>query len=218
MTPSIDNNSERNRVERIAQDYRTRGYQVEVQPLPGDLPDFLEGFAPDLILSGKGETVVVEVKTRRELKSPSSFSALEAALQNRPGWRFELIIDGSETEAHQTLTPNQIRTLLQMAMELQSPKFSAAALLVLWSATEGALRLLADQEHVELESLAPEYVVNKLYTLGLLAREQYQTLQRVMRLRNQAAHGFQAAVTSEDLLKISVLSNELLNQVDLKAA
>lgn len=89
---------------------------------------------------------------------------------------------------------------------------------MLWSATEGALRLLAEREHVELESLAPGYIVNKLYTVGLLGRDQHRTLQAAMHLRNQAAHGFQVSVTSEDLIGLSEVLNDLLNEVDVKAA
>ena len=131
MTLSVDNESERRRLERIAADYQSQGYDVKIQPQPADLP---------------------------------------------------------------------------------------AALLLLWSATEGALRLLASRENVVLKSLAPAYVVNRLYVLGLLGREQYQTLHEMMRLRNQAAHGFQVAVTSEDLSGISTVLKELINEVEAKAA
>ena len=90
--------------------------------------------------------------------------------------------------------------------------------MLLWSATEGALRLLTDREDVELESLVPGCLVTSLYSLGLLGREQYQTLDKAMRLRNDAAHGFQVSVTPEDLMGISALLNELLNEVEVKAA
>ena len=218
MTNAMPTESEHDRLDKIAQDYRARGYEVKIQPGREDLPDFLSSFEPDLIASGKGETVVVEVKTRRELNTPPLPQTLEAALQNRAGWRFELVIDGRDAELRETLTLHQIRGLLETAKELERPAFSIAALLTLWSATEGALRLLAQREHVELESLAPAYVVNKLYTVGLLGRDQLQTLREAMRLRNQAAHGFQVAINSEDLIALSAVLQDLLNEVDVKAA
>ena len=85
MTDSISAESERDRLDKVAQDYRARGYQVRIQPHREDLPDFLSSFEPDLLASGKGETIVIEVKTRGELNSPPSPQALAAALQDRPG-------------------------------------------------------------------------------------------------------------------------------------
>jgi hypothetical protein len=93
-----------------------------------------------------------------------------------------------------------------------------AALLLLWSGTEGALRRLAMHENVELESLAPAYVLKRLYTLGLLGRDQYRTLSETVRLRNQAAHGFDVSITPGDLTRISVTLRELLSEVDVKVA
>jgi Holliday junction resolvase RusA-like endonuclease len=84
VKPSILNESERSRLERIASDYLTQGYEVKVRPRPSDLPEFLAGFKPDLIVSGKGESIVVEVKTRGELASAPFDSALEAASEVVP--------------------------------------------------------------------------------------------------------------------------------------
>jgi hypothetical protein len=218
MTLSIPNKSEMNRLERIAAAYRTEGYDVKVQPRAADLPEFLAGFEPDLIAAGKEGTVVVEVKTREDLARTSVATGLEAALENRPGWRFELIIEGGGMENHQPLSTTQIRSLLEEATDLEQQKHAIAALLVLWSATEGALRLLAHRENVELESSAPAYLITRLYTLGLLSREQYQTLDGAMRLRSQAAHGFQVSVGPENLSPIASVLNGLLSEVEAKAA
>ena len=113
---------------------------------------------------------------------------------------------------------NAIRASLEEAAELEQRKHPAAALLLLWSAMEGALRLLADRENVEMESLAPGYVITRLYTLGLLGREQYRRLDATMHLRNQAAHGFQALVTPEDLVGVAAVLSDLLKEVEVKAA
>lgn len=217
MSP-LTSESGQQRLTDIACEYEAQGYEVKVQPAPGELPDFLSTFEPDLIATGKGETVVVEVKSRSELGQGYSATALESALSNRPGWRFELIIEGSAMERPQTVGANQIRSTLDEADELQRNNHLAAALLLLWSGSEGALRQLAMNENIELESLAPGYVLTRLYTLGLLGREQYKTLNETMRLRNRAAHGFEVSITPRDLAQISATLRELLSEVESKAA
>lgn len=220
--PSTISESDRQRladiVSEIASEYEGQGYEVKLQPTPADLPDFLKDFRPDLIATGKNETVVVEVKTRDGLRNAHSVAALESALRDRPGWRFELIIEGSVAEGPEGFGADQIRASLDEADELQKHNHFAAALLLLWSGTEGALRQLAKRENVELESLASGYVLNRLYTVGLLARDQYQVLHKTMQLRDQAAHGFQVTITSYDLAQTSAALRKLLSEVEVKAA
>jgi len=112
----------------------------------------------------------------------------------------------------------QIGTSLEEANELEQRGHVVAALLLLWSATEGILRLLAARENVELESPAPGYMTKRLYTLGLLGRDQYRILDESVRLRNQAAHGFQVSVTRQDLANVATIARELLNELESKAA
>jgi hypothetical protein len=61
-------------------------------------------------------------------------------------------------------------------------------------------------------------VTNRLYTLGLLGREQYRVLADAVQLRNQAAHGFQVSVTREDLANVTAIARELLSELESKAA
>jgi Holliday junction resolvase len=75
MTPNTANEPERQRLISIASEYEDQGYKVKLQPSPDELPDFLSAFEPDLIATGKGETVVVEVKTREELRNEQSVAA-----------------------------------------------------------------------------------------------------------------------------------------------
>jgi hypothetical protein len=135
MTPLTVSERERQRLMSVASEYESQGYEVKLQQPPADLPDFLAGFEPDLIATGKGETVFVEVKTRTDLKNERSVTALENALRNRAGWRFELIIDGPATDHRETLPADQIRASLDEADDLQQHGHLSAALLLLWSAT-----------------------------------------------------------------------------------
>jgi hypothetical protein len=209
---------ERRRLASVASEYEQKGYEVKLHPTAGDLPEFLVGLEPDLIATANGESVVVEVKARNEFQNEPTVAAIEAALRNRPGWRFELIIDGSGSEDAHLLGAPQIGTSLEEANELEQRGHVVAALLLLWSATEGILRLLAARENVELESPAPGYMANRLYTLGLLGRDQYRILDESVRLRNQAAHGFQVLVTRQDLANVATIARELLNELESKAA
>jgi hypothetical protein len=218
LKPTSVTEHECRRLASVASEYENRGYEVKVQPTSGDVPEFLVGLEPDLIATGNGESVVVEVKARKELGNEQAIAAMEAALRDRPGWRFELIIDGSDSEHGRSLGAPQIGTSLEEANELQQGGHVIAALLLLWSATEGILRLLAAREDVDLESLAPGYVTKRLYSLGLLGREQYRILDDAVRLRNQAAHGFQVSVTRQDLANVATIARELLSELESKAA
>lgn len=218
MNPFMADEAGHVHLEEIAAEYQRKGYDVQVEPRLDQLPDFLAGFEPDLIAIGHGESIVVEVRTKRELADASFAAELEAVMQDRPGWRFELIIDGTIADQRQTLAVSQIRALLEESAVLERQKHSAAALMVLWSAIEGALRLLARREKVELESLQPEYLLTRLYTLGLLGREQYWTLDGTMRKRASAAHGYQVALKPEDLHDTASALKELLQEVEMKAA
>jgi hypothetical protein len=108
--------------------------------------------------------------------------------------------------------------LIDEATELQQNDHTVAALLLVWSAIEGILRLLAARESVELESAAPAYVTSRLYMLGLLDREQYRVLDDAVRIRNRAAHGFQSSITREDLTNIALIARQLLSELESQAA
>jgi len=210
--------SESRRLAGIAREYEERGYGVKCRPATGDLPEFLADLHPDLIAMGNGESVAIAVKTRAELKDPQTLAALEAAVSDQPGWRFELVIDGSELAGRRPLSGSQLEAYLVEANELQQHGHMTAALLLLWSATEGILRLLALREDVEVESTAAAYLPKRLYSLGLLKRDQYWTLDAAMRLRNQAAHGFEVEVSRQDLAPIAAVARDLLGELNSKAA
>jgi len=209
---------ERQLLASVASDYEARGYQVKLLPCADELPEFLASFEPDLIATGKNESVVVEVKARRELENLQPVAALEAAIRNQLGWRFELVIDGLDRDQERLFGVPQIATSIEEANQLQQSGYVVAALLLLWSAAEGILRLLATRENVELESAAPGYITTRLYTLGLLGREQYRILDEALHLRNQAAHGFQTSVTQQDLTNVTIIARQLLSELESKAA
>jgi len=127
--------TEQQRLASVAADYRQNGYEVKVQPAPGELPEFLANLKPDLIAIGTGESLAVEVRARSRLtEDDQAAAAIEDAVRNRPGWRFELVIDKPDPEDRRLLGTPQIGTALEEANELLQHNHPVAALLRVVSA------------------------------------------------------------------------------------
>src|SRR6478672_7315459 len=83
--PMPSRNVVKERLARVAKEYRSKGYQVSLSPQSADLP-----YTPDIIARNDNETVVIEVKSN--LSQVSRINRMAQAVQEHPGWRFELII------------------------------------------------------------------------------------------------------------------------------
>ena len=59
--------SERQRVQKVGQVYRDKGYDVLIEPQGDQLPDFLQAFRPDLIAHKDNEHIVVGVRSGQVL-------------------------------------------------------------------------------------------------------------------------------------------------------
>ncbi len=91
-------NIERERLLKLAEEYRERGYEVSFHPNLEDLPDFLKSYRPDMIVRLGKESVVIVVKSRSSLNSSSTqyLRNLAQAVAENPGWRFELVMTNPE--------------------------------------------------------------------------------------------------------------------------
>ena len=77
---------ERERASAIAAEYRRKGYEVIEEPSTEQLPDFLSGYQPDLIVRKGDEAIIVEVKTRSSLAAYPQIRELARTLEGEPGW------------------------------------------------------------------------------------------------------------------------------------
>lgn len=198
---------ERERVQALAEEYRAQGYRVAVEPAPQELPDFLSGFQPDLIVTRGGETTVIEVKSRRSLSAQAR--QIARLIEGRPGWRFELVIVGSEPldpPGSVAFDRTGVQRALEEARSLLTNGYTGPALLSGWAALEAALRLLLNAEGIELRRSSPAHSLKQAVEEGLVSRDDYQSLSTLMEGRNAMAHGFE----SESVSPASV--SDLLNQ------
>jgi hypothetical protein len=192
-------------IAKVADDYRRRGYDVEVAPTGPRLPDFLEGFQPDLIARRSGDSVVVEVKVGTQVSVAERLRDVAERVNRQPGWRFSLVYANpgqldQATDAQPAPLP-VLRERVQNAEALLRGGQKEAAFLLLGSALEGVLRVLGERAQLPLSSLPPSTLFRELYSAGEIGREQFDTLMRLLPLRNQLVHGFgpQAEVEVEPL-------------------
>jgi hypothetical protein len=85
---------EREAVERVAQEYREKGYEVITNPAASELPDFVREFPPDIIARSPKECVVIEVKNWVSAIERERLRAIARKVESRPGWRFVVVSPG----------------------------------------------------------------------------------------------------------------------------
>jgi hypothetical protein len=186
---------ERQRARAIAEEYRSRGYEVIEEPSPAQLPDFLSGYRPALLVRKGDEVIVVEVKSRSSLAKDAQIRDLAQLLQTKPHWNFELVVVG-ETErinAPEGARPFERADILRgidAAERLLESGFSEAALLLAWSTAEATVRLLIEEEGIVLDHLNPPYILKQAVMNGVIARDDYNFLTNVIKYRNALVHGF----------------------------
>src|SRR5262245_24925765 len=87
---------ERERARAIAEEYRSRGYEVIEHPSPAQLPKFLADYQPDLLIQKGEEAIIVQVKSRSSLTREPQISELARLVRAQPDWNFELVVVGEQ--------------------------------------------------------------------------------------------------------------------------
>ena len=189
---------QKQRARAIAEEYRGRSYGVIEEPSPEQLPAFLSGYQPDLLLRKGDESILVEVKTRSSLAKDPHVRDLAELLQREPGWSFELVVvpEGEKLSVPEGARPFDREDVIQSAVtaeRLLDDGFSEAGFLLAWSALEATLRMLTEEEGILLDRQDPLYVVNQAVADGVISRDEYNLLTNAMKYRNALVHGFKIA-------------------------
>lgn len=208
---------ERDRIQALAEEYRARGYDVAVEPASHELPDFLSGYQPDLVVTRGSETTVVEVKSRRSLSSEAQARQIARLIEGRPGWRFELVIVSDEPieppVGSVAFDQTGVQRALEEARSLLANGYTGPALLSGWAALEAALRLLLNAEGVALRRPASAHLLKQAVEEGVISRDEYRSLFSLMAGRNAIAHGFENdSISLASVSGLLELTERLLNE------
>jgi hypothetical protein len=208
---------ERQRARAIAEEYRSRGYEVIEQPSPEQLPEFLAGYHPDLLVRRGDEATIVVVKSRSSLAKEPQIAELARLLPRKPYWNFELVVVGEGEqftipEGARPFARDDIRRGIEEAERLVESGFSEAALLLAWSISEATVRLLTKEEGIVLDHYSPLYILKQAIINGVISRDEYNFLANVMKYRNALVHGFKPIDFDPTLVKELISTTKRLLQ------
>ena len=220
MADLIAHESERQRVQKVGQVYRDKGYDVLIEPQGDQLPDFLQAFRPDLIVHKSDEHIVVEVRMRRRVSDFPQVNELAKVVRNEADWRFQLFLMGPENsffvDGASPLTVEEISSKKkEVALFLQNGHLEAAFLMG-WSLVEAILRVLAVIEGIEGETARPDYLLKQMTFEGIIARETYHELKHSQKTRDAIAHGFKSSQLTVETVQelIDLIDGVLLQELD----
>jgi hypothetical protein len=210
LFPQLSGHHQRADVERVAQEFRDKGYDVVVEPSASELPDFVREYRPDIIARSNQGSVVVEVKHAVSVADRERIRAIAQKVESRPDWRFVLISPAAEGpllagEAVWLLSANRIHDLLRDVDALRQTGHNEGALLVSWAALEAAMRLAAQQHSLESRQPDTWTLMRELVSNGVLDRESYQQLIGIFKLRSAVAHGLEPLQRADVNQAIGVL-------------
>lgn len=208
---------EANRLDEVAARYAALGYQVVRNPKGKHLPDFLAGFAPDLIAAKGNDRVLVEVKRRREASSGRGLAELAAAVAKQPRWRLDLVVFDTEDESavperYESLDRETLHRQLNESLSLIAAGHENAGALLLWATFEGTLRTVAAAEAAAVAPTAtPTDMIKALIYHGVLDEDDLALAEALLEHRNALVHGVRAATFDQAAFKaLAKLTQRLL--------
>ena len=211
---------EKQRTRAIAGEYRSKGYEVIEEPTQNQLPDFLSGYHPDLLVRKGDEARVVVVKSRASLAHEPQIRDLARLLHTKPNWSFELVLLGKKEqmslpEGTYPFDREDILSSLQASERLLELGFPEAALLLAWSSAEATIRLLTMAEGIVFDRHTPVYILKQAIMHGVISRDEYNFLTKAMQYRNALVHGFKTIDLDSALVKELISTTHRLLQETL---
>jgi HEPN domain-containing protein len=182
-------------LERIAEDYRRRGYDVVLEPRGASLPDFISDATPDIIAHRGDEHLIIEVKGSPHQGDRGQLHAIARRVAEQPGWRFVLMATGPQPDTTpdselNLLDEQSIRRRFDEANSLVERGHLEAAFMLAWASIEALLRLLLVRDGLAPPRADPASLLRTAASEGLIGREEFARLNDAYRLRSAFVHGF----------------------------
>lgn len=204
----------------VAKRYEERGYTVTIEPSQSAIPFELGNYRPDILATNGEEWLIIEVKGPGARVNNEVYRELSRKVEEHPGWRFLLVtlapeeLEQPDAATLTNPTAAALRQRLEKLDRLHGVDESDGILLPLyWGAYMTALRLIVEQDGIELGMITDHSLINKAYSEGIVSFEDYESGKRLLSLRNLAIHSVEAAVSEADCLELRQLIGRLMDKL-----
>jgi hypothetical protein len=201
---------------KIAEKYRSQGFEVTVEPSNSSIPFDLGNYCPDLIArKPPDEGYIIELRNSISRISVDRYREIAEIVAQHHGWRF-LLITGEDISLEDAKGSEELLTWEQMLQRKeQAQKFLAigeveVAFFYLWGILEAAMRQQAKNVTIPIERFPANSLINHLYSQGELSMEQFDRARGIQTVRDLIAHGYQPHDLTEPTNQLLELVNELL--------
>ena len=194
----IDHNSLDKKLEdRVAENYRSQGYEVIHSPNVNEIPFDLDNYCPDLLVkTSVNRGLIIEIEASATNLTIERYSKIAKAISEYGDWRFLLITSEDATPiaeediADDRLTRPEILKRKERIAKLMSIGDREAAFIALWIFAEILMRRHARQVFIPIDRLPTILMINHLYTQAEISPDQFNRAIALMEIRNRVAHGF----------------------------
>jgi hypothetical protein len=183
------------KINHLADEYCSAGYDVIKEPSPDLLPFDLEFHQPDLVAKKGQGGVVVDVRESFSAISIGRMVSVAEEVSRHPGWRFLLVTlddvdeQGIPTTESELLTWEEIYRGVDEVGNLISGNAKVPAMLYLGRIFEAALRRRAIDDNIPVERFPELELLLEMYTFGEIPIHQLDTLEEFLQKRKRVAHG-----------------------------
>ncbi|PZO43803.1 MAG: hypothetical protein DCF19_04020 [Pseudanabaena frigida] len=202
--------------QKVAECYRSQGYEVIHRPTSSQLPFDLDSYQPDFLVKiSESQGFFIELEDLATNLSVDRYCGLAKVVAEHLGWRFLLITGEDATPiaeediADHRLTRSQILHRKERIAKLISIGEHEAAFLSLWIFAEILMRRHARQSLIPIDRLPTILMIGHLYAQSEISLDQFERVITLNEIRNRVAHGF--PVKS---INLNQAIENLLNLVD----
>jgi hypothetical protein len=186
------------RLNRVAERYRSLGCKVIIHPTSDDLPPFAKDFKVEILATGdQGNVLVVAMATPSEFQADQEVARYAELTSKQPGWRMDVFVLGADSpslpEAREAKEPTEeeIRRSIDDAERLGNEGFAAQSVLAAWAGLEPVMRRRLQVERARAGwRISTQTLLNELFSAGVFNNREFRDLEGLSQLRNVIVHGF----------------------------
>jgi hypothetical protein len=186
------------RLNQVADRYRSLGFKTIIRPVPADLPSFANDFKVEIVAtSDKGNVIAIAKATQSELQADKEVARYTEITSKQPGWRMDVFVLGPDSpslpankEAKEP-TEDEIRSSIDAAERMLRTGFIAQSVPAAWATLESAMRRRLHAEGTRSGwGTSPRTLLNELFSAGVFNDREFRDIEGLSQLRNVIVHGF----------------------------